>query len=303
MPKRFLKNIAEYGMFLVLALVVRALPREAAFRLGTLLGHLSRHLQPGRRRTAAENLRQAFPDMPESEVRETVRKIFVHLGTSGVEMLRLDLFKGKADLETYFSFEGMEHLEEAFAMGKGVFLLSGHVGFWEVGTFFMPTLGFPVDFVAKKMKNPYVDRFFTRVREAAGGRCIDSKKGARRIVRSLAENRAVAVLIDQHARPKEAVVVDFFNRPAHTTPIIARIAMKNGTPIVPVFVHRTQDNHYRVTIEPMILLEKKSDEEAVTRGTSLLTGVIEAAVREDISQWFWVHRRWRAQKPPKKTAA
>ncbi len=297
-PKRFFKNILEYALFLLLATTVRTMPRIPALNLGRRLGELSRHVLPKKVKIARENLRAAFPEKPAEDIEQLILEVFRHLGVSGVEMLRIDLFKGQKDLDTYFSFSGLEHLRQAYDQGKGVILLTGHVGFWEVGTFFMPHLGFPVDFVAKRMKNPYVDRYFLRLREAAGGRCLESRRGARKIVRSLSEKRGIAILLDQHTRPQEAVCVDFFNRPAYTTPIITQIAMKYDVPVVPVFVYRTADFHYQVIAEPAVCLDSAPGEEAVVKNTALLTNIIEQAVRKDLSQWFWVHRRWRVKPTP-----
>lgn len=285
--------LLEYALFLVLAGIARTLPRTRALRFGEKLGELSRHIQKKRVITATENMRRAFPEKSVAEIDQDVRAVFRHLGVSGIEMLRLDLFKGKADLDAYFSFTGLEHMERAYAMDKGVLFLSGHIGFWEVGSFFMPHLGFPIDFVAKRMKNPYVDRYFNKLRASGGCRLLDSKKGARRILRSLSENRGVAVLLDQHIIPREAVLVDFFDSKAWTTPIIAQIAMKQGIPILPVYVYRTEDFRYQVVVEPIILLDNEPGQEAVIRNTALLTANIEQAVRRHPTQWFWVHRRWR----------
>ncbi len=293
MTQKDLKYRAEYALFMTLALIARTLPRETALRFGRHLGSLSRLVQKKRVQTASHNMRHAFPEMRQSEIDRNVREVFCHLGVSGIEMLRLDMFKGKEDLERYFTFSGLEHLQQAYAEGQGALLLSGHIGFWEVGTFFLPLLGFPADFVAKRMKNPYVDRYFEKLREAGGGKCLESKKGARRILRSLSKNRGVAVLLDQHISRNEAVRVDFFNRPAYTTPIITQIAMKQGTPIVPVFVYRTKDYRYEVVVEPMIQFENEPGDEAVLSNTAVLNDIIEQAVRKDITQWFWVHRRWR----------
>ncbi len=293
MTRKTAKYLFEYGLFLALAFFTRTLPRVTALRMGVRLGELSRLVQKKRVIIATENLRRAYPEKTEEEIDKDVRAVFRHLGVSGIEMLRIDLFKGRADLDRYFSVTGLEHLRRAHAMNRGVFLLTGHIGFWEVGTFSMPALGFPTDFVAKRMKNPYVDRYFEKLREAGGGHCLESKKGARRILRSLSENHLVAVLLDQHIIRREAVPVEFFGRRAWTTPIIAQIAMKQGTPIIPIYAYRTENFHYRIDIEPPILLENDPDPEAVVHNTALLTANIEQAVRRNPTQWFWVHRRWR----------
>jgi KDO2-lipid IV(A) lauroyltransferase len=287
------RYLFEYALFRALAFTARTLPRTTALRFGQRLGDLSRLVQKKRAVTATENLRRAYPEKSPAEIETEVRAVFRHLGVSGIEMLRLDLFRGQADLDRYFTFSGLEHLRQAYALNRGVLLLSGHIGFWEVGTFFMPTLGYPVDFVAKRMKNPHVDRYFEKLREAGGGRCLESKKGARRILRSLKENRAVAVLLDQHITRSEAVPVPFFGRQAWTTPIIAQIAMKQGVPIVPVYAYRTEDFRYQVVIEPIIQLYDEPGQQAVIRNTARLTANIEQAVRRHPRQWFWVHRRWR----------
>lgn len=293
MPDRSLKNIVEYILFMGLVLFIKILPRNASLRLGATLGRLSQYILPKRKRRALENLTLAFPEMPKPDIDKYCQEMFRHLGMSGVEMLLIDKFKGREDLERYFEFEGLDNLRQAYTHGKGVFILSGHVGFWEVGTFFLPLLGCPADFVAKNMKNPYINSYFLRTREAGGGKVLDTRKGARRILRSLGENRAVGVLLDQHTSPKQAVSVDFFGRPAWATPIIAQIAMKHGIPVVPSFSWRTDDLRYKVEFQPMILLKDDPSPEAVRDNTALFTQIIEDAVRRDISQWFWVHRRWR----------
>ena len=275
-------------------MLVRCLPRRPAMRFGRMMGALSRWLQPRRVRIARENLRRALPDKPDSEREELLTEIFSHLGVSFVEMLRLDLYSGRQDLDRYFSFEGIEHLNEVLALGRGGIMLTGHVGFWEAGAFFLPLLGIEAGFVAKPIRNPLVDAYFARMRTSNGCYLINSRKGARRIVKALQSNHLVATLIDQHTRPKEAVKVPFFGRPAYTTPVVAQIAMKLRTPILPSFVYRNDDGRYTVRFEPLIFLDPgNNSEEDIFRNTALLSECIERAVKRELGQWFWVHRRWR----------
>lgn len=293
MADRRLKNHIENILFQMAATFLRALPRSAALAIGAGLGRLSRHVLGKRNRTARTNLQQAFPEMSPAEIDSTLVNLFRHLGLSGVEIVLLDRLNDPIRFSRYVKVSGKEHLDSAAAHGRGVILLSGHVGFWEIGAIVMPKLGFPTDFVAKRMKNPYINDYFQAIREQGGCRFLDAKRGARRIIKSLAEKRGVGILIDQHMTPKNAVKVPFFGRLAWTTPIITQIAMKQQVPIVPIFCWRTPDNRYEVEFQEPILLADDPTPEAVTANTALLTACIETAVRRDISQWFWVHRRWR----------
>ena len=90
---------------------------------------------------------------------------------------------------------------------------------------------------------------------------------------------------------------DFFGRKAYTTTAISNLAMKYQVPVVPIFCQRLPDNRYQVWAEPMLLLPGQG-EQAVQENTQLLTNIIEAAVRKDITQWFWMHKRWRVPEAP-----
>ncbi len=293
MADRTLKNIFEYLLFLPLAALFRLLPRTLALRTGEQIGRIVPHILPKRKRTAMKNLRLAYPEREGAEIEAICTRMFRHLGISAAEMIRLDKLNGERDLKRYFKVEGMENLEKAKAMNRGILIASAHLGFWEVGAFFFPQVGVFLDGVAKKAKNPYVDRYFRRMREHAGCQVIDAKHGARRVVKSLSDKRAVGVLIDHHMTPKASVQVPYFGRLAWTTPIITQIAMKRQIPVIPVFFFRTDDLNYRVEIGEVILFDNEITEENVTANTALLTEKIEAAVRKEPSQWFWVHRRWR----------
>ena len=187
------------------------LPRSAALVLGRKLGKLGMLLQPKRVKIADKNLRHAFPDKTSDEREVLVKQVFSDMGVGLIEMVRLDMFDGKQDLEKLFTIEGEDHVKEALKLGKGCILLAGHIGFWEAGNFVYPTLGYPIGIVAKPMKNPLVDRYFRRMREHYGGYVIDSFKGARRIFKALKQNHLVGILMDQHMpRSQSAVRVSFF---------------------------------------------------------------------------------------------
>jgi len=288
-----MRNWLEYIPFICIVTLARILPRALALNLGKSLGQLSRHFQGRRVKIARDNLRQAFPEMSNEEVSGTICEMFKHLGICFMDMLRIDLYKGKQDLDRYFEVKETEHLTEALELGKGCIILSGHVGFWEAGTFFMPLLGFSVDVVAKPMRNPLVDAFFARLRKSNGYEIINSRKGARGILKSLQKNHSVGLLLDQHIAGSGSVSAPFFGRPAHTTTIITQMAIRYQIPIITAFSYRQPDNTYKCHFSKMFFLPGDLSEENVLASTTLLNQKVEDGVRHEISQWFWLHRRWR----------
>lgn len=288
-----LKFKFEYYSVRLLAALLRRVSRSRALKYGGRCGLLACWLLPKRRRLAEDNLRRAYPELSSARVTRLVQTNFWHIGVSGVEMLRLDMFRrGTDDLERHFDFVDLQHLHDALSLGKGVILLTGHLGFWEAGHYVFPELGFSSDAVTKPMKNPLTDTYFSNIRASFGGGLIDSRKGARKILKSLQQGRVVGILLDQHISPPGSVATSFFGRQAYTTTAVTNLAMKYQVPVVPMFCHRLPDDRYKIWAEPMLLLEGEG-ERTVKENTQLLTDIIERAVRRDPSQWFWMHRRWR----------
>ena len=286
-----MRNWLEYLLFIMLASLVRALPHRAALAVGRYLGGLARHCQLRRVAIARDNLANALPELSPAARETILADNFVNLGTNFVEMLRLDMITDE-DLHNRYALTGKEHIDAALSHGRGAILLTGHLGFWEAGGYLLTRIGYRPAFVAKPMRNPLVDGYFRRMREASGSSYIDSRRGARRILRTLQENRLVGVLMDQHVRRQDGVEVLFFGRLAWTTPIITEMAMKYQVPVIPAFTWRTKDDCHEVIIQPYFFLEGRGND-AVRENTARLNRVIEEAVRRDPAQWFWVHRRWR----------
>ena len=191
-----LKFRSEYLAIRLAAAVFRRLPRELCIRIGGRLGLLAWMLLTKRRQLAEENLQQAFPEWNWTRVRNMAAANFQHVGVSAVEMLRIDLLGAeKGDLERYFDVD-LEEMRKAHALGRGVIMLSGHFGFWEVGSFPLQQHGYKVDLVAKPMKNPLTGHYFDSLRKIYGHDVLDSRKGARRIIKSLQQGHLAAVLLD-----------------------------------------------------------------------------------------------------------
>lgn len=281
----------EYAALLGVAPLIRSLPRSVALRVGRGIGSLSRWLLRERCQLARDNVRQAFPDWSTEQVSVLVKRNFEQLGMSAVESLRLDLLDPQQP-EDLFDIRGVHHLHAALALKRGIILLTGHLGLWEAGNYVFPALGVPLDTIAKPLKNRLTDAYFYKIRTHFGADILNSRKGARRILKSLQSGRAIGLLLDQHMSPPGSIQVDFFGRKAYTTTAITNLAMRYQIPIVPTFCLRQPDNRYDVWVEPLVLLEGEG-EAALAENTQFLMNIIERAIRRDPGQWFWMHKRWR----------
>jgi KDO2-lipid IV(A) lauroyltransferase len=184
-----------------------------------------------------------------------------------------------------------------------VFLLSAHIGNWEIGALVAGMLGEPIAPVVRPLDNPLLEEELGRLRRRFGNRPVPKKQATRELLRAMARNETVAILVDQNVLPREAVFVPFFGRPAATTPSLALLQLKTGAAVVPVFTWPEADGRYRLDFETPILPEEFGGtavdrEERVRRATARYMAVTEAAVRKDPAAWLWVHNRWKTRPVP-----
>lgn len=283
---------AEYALFRALESVAGSLSWSRRIALGTNLGRLWHALDGRRRGIARENVARAFPDWRASRVRALVKANFEHLGATGAEFLGLSVVTAEELLDRC-RFEGLEYLEQALAAGRGVFLLTGHVGNWELAGAATAARGYPFYAVGRRLKNPWVNDRVTRLRRRFGGSVINHRNAVRPILRALKEGAAVALLMDQRALFKEAVPSTFFGRRVATNHGLAILALRTGAPVVPGFCERDRATYVMRFQAPVVPPDAGHREQQIRLYTERFDATIERAVRRRPEQWFWVHRRWR----------
>jgi KDO2-lipid IV(A) lauroyltransferase len=267
-----------------------------SLRAGAALGDTAHRLGL-RRRVAQENLAIAFPDRPETERESILRAHYRELGRVAVEYPRLGALVHAAPGEAVAEVHGLEHLESAAAAGRGVILLTGHYGNFELlGAWLGVRKQNPVDFVVKGLSNASVERRLEGWRAAAEVGQIPIGSGVRRVFKALAQRRWVAMLADQDAR-RAGLFVPFFGRPTSTPAGPAAISLRSGAPIVMGFPRRLPDGRHVLDILPPFVPDGRESPEAVLDLTSRHTACLEVWVRKNPAQWFWLHRRWKTPPP------
>jgi KDO2-lipid IV(A) lauroyltransferase len=282
----------EYQGVRAVVALVRILPMSVVLVVGTLLGRAFYAFDGPHRRLAVGNLVASFPFRSKSECRSIARGMFSHFGRLLMVILKFSTMSRERML-AHVEFEGEERVAAAHHHGKGVLLFTGHFGFWEINALVHALVMQPMAVLARPLDNPLLHELLESVRRSTGNSVIYRRGALRRVLRALAENQAVAILIDQHIQTSDAVYVDFFDRPAATTSALAAIALRTGAPVLPVFALPMPRGRFRMVYEHPVDPPRSDGPDAIREFTQRCTDVLEMYVRRYPELWLWMHRRWR----------
>lgn len=263
------------------------LPPSWALALGSALGAAWHGLLPIRRGVARDNISKSL-DLSPAEVRRLTARVYRHLGRSFIELLRASA--GRCPPQP---MAGRAHLDAALALGRGVLVLSAHLGAFELLVRAATTLPVPVHVITRQFRSAFAQALWRRLRRG-GPSLLPAGASARAVLDALKRNEIVVFVLDQHVPPGRAVWVPFFGRPAATDPDLVRLARASGAAVVPIFTRREGRCH-PIEIQPALALDLGRGEAALVEATARCAAVVEAAIRAVPEQWLWIHRRW---KPP-----
>ena len=291
-----MKYRLEYALVKALFVAVRLMPDPLVRAAGTLLGRAVYTFDRARRRIAQRNLASAFPGRTERERKAIARAAFGHFGRLLVELMKFSTLSDTMMLARV-EFDGKDRARLAYAQGRGVLFFTGHFGFWELHALVHALALEPFSVIARPLDNPYLNTLLEHIRQRTGNPVIYRQGMIRQVMRTLQAGHGIAVLIDQHIQARDAVSVDFFERPASTTSAIAALAIRTGAPVVPCFALPLGPGRYRMIYEHPIEPPRADSADAVHEFTQRCTDVLEMYVRRHPELWLWMHRRWRDTGP------
>jgi KDO2-lipid IV(A) lauroyltransferase len=272
--------------------LTRVLPHRLVRGLGASVGLAFYTLDRSHRRVALTNLAQCFPARSPAERRAIARAMFAHFGRLLFEILEFSTLSHERMLARV-EFDGEERARNAYAQGKGVLFFTGHFGYWELQALAHGLRIQPIGVLARALDNPRLHALLEQVRGRTGNTVIYRQGAVRKVLRTLAAGRGVAMLIDQHMHSPDAIWVDFFQRPAATTSTLAALALRTGAPVLPVFALPLPGGRYRMIYEHPVEPPRGEGAEAIREFTQRCTDVLEMYVRRHPELWLWMHRRWR----------
>jgi Kdo2-lipid IVA lauroyltransferase/acyltransferase len=282
------------GALAPIGLLLAWLPSRVGLWVGRRLGDLAWALLRGRRAMAIANLARGFGgERTDAERARIARSSFQHLGMNLVESC-VFFFRPPAVLLARVELRDAERLHAGAAEGRGVLLLSGHFGNWELLAASHALTGRTLSVVMRPLDAPLLDRLVARFRLRTGAEFIAKRHGLRDVLDALRRGRMVGVLLDQNASRSEGVFVPFFGIPASTSKSLALIALRTRTPVVPVFIRRLPDGRHSVEVDPPVEVPPDGD---VVAYTAAFNRAVETAIRRAPEQWLWLHDRWKTRPP------
>jgi Kdo2-lipid IVA lauroyltransferase/acyltransferase len=276
--------------------ILRTLPLERAVRVGAAVGSIAMALDRRNCAIATRNLEIAFPEMDPVARRDIRTAAYRNFGRMVAEWVHFfDL--SPDNIERYAIYENRENWEEAIRLsaGRGILVLTGHFGNFELLSLAHSLHGNPVAIVQRPNRNPILDRAVAARRLRHGNLTISRKGAGREVLRLLRRDWMVAVPLDLDVR--HGIFVDFFSRKASTSDALARLALATRAPVLPAFMVREGiSTRHRITFLPPIEAVRTADrDEARQHFTQQFSTIIEDMIRRHPDHWNWIHRRWKTR--------
>lgn len=287
------RDWVEYAPAYLLLRGLGLLPRRWALPAGYAIGRLTYHGWRRLRQVGFRNLELALPELNQSERERILKGAFRNLGRMLAEFSQFPKLN-PTNIAQVVEYDGLEHYQQAVAQGRGVLILTAHLGAWELSSFAHALYGYPLHFLSRRLDNPLLDALTQQSRTLSGCHSIDKNQSARQVLQALRQGETIGILLDLNTQPHEGIFCDFFGLPACTSPIIANLALHTGALVVPGFLVWDEGRQkHRLQFGPPVELQRTGDfQQDVQANTTRFNQIIETIIRRHPDQWLWVHKRW-----------
>jgi len=288
-----MKNIVEYILFLILAGIVRVLGLKSSRRLSIVIAFVFYYMIPIRKQVTLNNLRKAFPEYSETEIKKIAFGSYKSFSITLVEMLFIP-YMTREQIENAIYCENAELIKKYYKRNNGLILLSGHFGNWEyIALSVSAQINVPFHVVVKSQRNPYVDAYLNKGRTRWINKVVPLGATIRKVYSELKSKNIVAMVADQRG-PAEGMRVNFFGQQSSIYPGPAQLAIKTKAPILYGLAVRSSDYSYKAKIFEISVENLPEDEEKQIQEVSQRhMAFLESVIRKHPEQWLWMHNIWK----------
>lgn len=248
------------------------------------------------RRIAIGNLRVAFgKEKTEREIERIASQVFENLSVNAVELVNFPKIT-TSNIDRFVTIKNIDIIDRALESGKGVIVLTGHLGNWELLALTIRLKGYHGAVIGRKIYFDKYDRYLNYLRQVHDVNIIYRDESPKKILRVLKDNGIIGMLADQDVDSVEGVFVDFFGTPTYTPIGPAALAKASGASLIPAFIIREDGNHTLMIENPIELVDTGDKERDIVENTERWSNVVESYIKRYPEQWVWIHRRWKTKK-------
>ncbi len=282
-----IQHILEYLIFLLFFNLFKALPFKLSSFIGAKMA-LFVGVFVKANKIAEKNLKMAFPQKTDKEIKEIKKDVWDNLGRNVAEFAHISSMKKKeflnlVEIKNEHYFNDLQN--------KPFILYSAHFSNWEIISLFTCLKNRKVHMFYRPLNNHYINSAIDKLRKSNIVMYSKGLKGARDSIAQLLKGNILASFIDQ--KLSEGIKVPFFNKDAMTPPLIANLALKYDFPLVGVVVNRKKNGKYIITFEKPIIVSQKKHLDNNYDIMLHLNKIIEKWIKNSPKEWFWVHNRWK----------
>ena len=275
---------------------VRLLPESFILILAKLLGTVL-HLLHFRRMIITENIKEVFPQMSHRDRKKFRKKVYRHFGLLIFEILRQAYYEPLQTAKKIDSTQLRDKLLPEIEKGRGVCILTGHIGNWELAGVTLAKFGIDNFTTVKEMKSGIGNYLLYRIRDKNGSVTVNRKNAMRAVIKQLREGKVVTFVLDQNMNRKEAIFADFFGKKAATMASLATIVKKTGPVVIPGALFRNADlkSFYFYLGDTIDFINAESPKTTILTNTEAYNHALEQMILKHPEQWIWMHKRWRTR--------
>lgn len=274
----------------------RVAPRKWTLALYKRLGLIAYHLFPEQRALVTRHYNYAFDtQMSSNEANAFNKKLFANIATNAADLFISTGYSKIEDYHRWIDYDGMNHLKEAYQAGNGVIVLTCHMGAFDlVGRIL--AVQYPTNIIVREHRNAKLNELLLQNRTKLGAKVFYSGDSMLKVVRHLNKGEIVIILIDQDIRRMKGVFIDFFGKPAYTPIGGTWLALNTKAKVIPMGIRQKEDYRHQVTVMPPVAVTRTGDKEQdLLENTARFSQALEELIRQDPSQWTWMHKRWKTK--------
>jgi Kdo2-lipid IVA lauroyltransferase/acyltransferase len=290
-----LANHFQSAVIKILGVLLRRFSLKNVQRMAASLGRFFYRRIPIRRDVALANLKLCFPEKGNDEIEVIIEKTYVNIATTFLEFLYFPKFRKDNIGEILDLPDKSRHLvESALDRGKGLILISGHFGNWELGALAIGAFSAKqFTIIVHPFHNKAVDKFVNKYRSLLGNSTVPMDNSVRASLSTLRENGIVALLADQSSA-KESLPAKFFGIDVPTFQGPAIFALRTRAVMAAGFTTRKGDGTYQLILNEIDYSDLREDsEDSVAELTQRHVSALEEFIRKYPENWLWFHKRFK----------